>query len=143
MFRPASQAAPLERVPTSTRPLRLLVADDERDTVLTLTVLLRHEGYEVRGVYDGAQVLDSVAVFKPDVVILDIGMPLLNGYETARVLRARYGADYPVLIAVTAYCKPTDVMLAKLAGFDHHFAKPVRPQLLAELLAKITPKPAA
>jgi CheY-like chemotaxis protein len=87
--------------------------------------------------------LDVVGDFKPDVVVLDIGMPLLDGYETARVLRARYGTEYPVLIAVSAYCRPTDVMLAKMAGFDQHFAKPVRPQLLAELLTKITPKTGA
>jgi CheY-like chemotaxis protein len=140
MSGPSYQAAASEGAPIGVRPLRILLADDERDTVLTLTVLLRHEGYEVRGVYDGSHVLEAVREFKPDVVVLDIGMPGINGYDLARLLRARYGDECPVLIAVTAYSKPSEKMLAQIAGFHHHFGKPVKPEVLSELLAKITPR---
>ena len=104
-----------------------------------LTLLLRDVGYEVRGVYDGTQVQAVVRVFKPDVVVLDIGGSKMDGYKTARVLRAGHATEYPVLIAVSGHSKPADAMLGKIADFDHHFGKPVRPQLLAELLSKITP----
>jgi two-component system, sensor histidine kinase len=140
MFRPAFQAAPPERAPIGARPLRILVADDERDAVLMLTLLLRDVGYDVRGVYDSTQVLAVVRVFKPDVVVLDIGRSKMDGYKTARVLRAGHDTEYPVLIAIGGHSKPTDAILAKMGGFDHHFGKPVRPEMLAELLAKITRK---
>ncbi|HEU4440828.1 MAG TPA: response regulator, partial [Burkholderiales bacterium] len=71
---------------------RVLVADDDKDAVLILTALLRDEGYEVRGVHRGAEVLDAVFNFAPDVVLLDIGMPQMSGYEVARRLRERYGS---------------------------------------------------
>jgi DNA-binding response OmpR family regulator len=136
---PALYAAPSEQAPIGARPLRILVADDERDFVLTLMLLLRDEGYEVRGVYDGTQVLESARGFQPDVVILDIGMPNLNGYDTARALRLEYG-NAMVLIAVTAYDKAADKILAKMAGFDHHFGKPFDPQALTKLLSTLPPK---
>jgi CheY-like chemotaxis protein len=137
----AYYAAPSDRAEAvGARPLRILVADDHRDTVLTLMVLLREIGYEIRGVYDGAQVLEAVGEFEPDVVLLDIGMPNVDGYEAARVIRVRYGDEYPVLIAITAYAKPTDKMLAKMAGFDHHFGKPIHPDVLINLIATIRPQ---
>ena len=85
---------------------RVLVADDDKDAVLILTALLRDEGYEVRGVHHGAEVLDAVFNFAPDVVLLDIGMPQMSGYEVARRLRERYGSARPALIAVTGLTAP-------------------------------------
>jgi CheY-like chemotaxis protein len=114
--------------------LRVLVCDDDKDTVAILTALLREEGYEVRGVYSGHAVLDRVRDFGPDVVLLDIGMPQISGYEVARELRERYASARPLLIAVTGHSKPTDRTLAQLAGFDHHFAKPYEPNALLALL---------
>ena len=69
--------------------MRILVADDDRDAVLVLTMLLEDEGYQVRGVHHGTEVLDAVFNFAPDVVLLDIGMPQMSGYEVARRLRER------------------------------------------------------
>lgn len=114
--------------------LRILVADDDRDAVGTLLELLRDEGHEVRGVYTGLDVLDSVRDFAPDTVLLDIGMPHINGYEVARELRMRYASARPLLIAVTGRNQAGDRMLAQLAGFDHHIAKPYDPNELLGLL---------
>ena len=114
--------------------LRVLVADDDRDAVDSLMELLREEGYEVRGVFGGRAVLDSVRDFAPDVVLLDIGMPHINGYEAARTLRERYASARPLLIAVTGRADANDRNLAALAGFDDHVAKPYDPN---ELLARL------
>ena len=115
--------------------LRILVGDDEKDAVATLLELLRAEGHEVRGVYSGRAVLDMVRDFGPDVVLLDIGMPLVSGYEVARTLRERYASARPLLVAVTARNDARDRTLAQLAGFDHHVAKPYQPAALLALLA--------
>ncbi|TMH71523.1 MAG: response regulator [Betaproteobacteria bacterium] len=134
--------------------LRVLVADDDKDAVASLMLLLQEEGHEVRGVYSGLAVLDKVRDFGPDVVLLDIGMPHISGYEVARALRERYASARPLLIAITGHSKPTDRTLAQLAGFDHHFAKPYDPKALLALLrasgaatrsraAPETPDPAA
>jgi CheY-like chemotaxis protein len=119
------------------RRLRILVADDERDAVSMLELILRDEGHEVHSVYDGQEVLEAVRSFQPDVVLLDIGMPKLTGYEVARRLRERYG-EALLLIAVTGWKQGSDRILAQLAGFDHHLAKPYESQALLELLAKAT-----
>ncbi len=119
------------------RRLRVLVADDERDAVSMLELILRDEGHEVHSVYDGQEVLEAVRSFQPDVVLLDIGMPKLTGYEVARRLRERYGAAL-LLIAVTGWKQGSDRILAQLAGFDHHLAKPYESHALVALLAKAT-----
>ena len=117
--------------------LRVLVVDDDRDEVLTLVALLRDEGYDARGSYNGKDVLDLVRDFDPHAVLLDIGMPDLNGYEGCRLIRGRYGSASPLLIAVTGWKKASDLLLAELAGFDHHVAKPYDPQLLLSLLRSL------
>ena len=114
--------------------LRVLVVDDDRDEVLTLVALLRDEGYDARGSYSGKDVVDLVRDFDPHAVLLDIGMPDLNGYEGCRLIRSRYGSASPLLIAVTGWKKASDRVLAELAGFDHHVAKPYDPRLLLSLL---------
>ena len=119
------------------RPLRVLVADDDRDAVLTLVMLLRHEGHDVRGVYNGHDVMKVSRELRPDVIILDITMPGMSGYELARTLRARYGDACPVLIAVTAWDKSSDKIVSQVIGFNHHFGKPVDPQALITLLATL------
>jgi len=116
---------------------RILVADDDRDAVLVLTALLEHEGYEVRGVHHGADVLDAVFNFAPDVVLLDIGMPRMSGYEVARQLRERYGSARPALIAVTAMTRTLDRAHARAAGFEHHVAKPYEPKALLALIGEL------
>src|ERR1700682_4804031 len=89
------------------RPIKVLVADDDRDTVLSLRLLLETEGYAVRGIYNSLAVFDAVRQFEPDAVLLDIGMPDMSGYDVARQLRVQRG-DELVLIAVTAWVKASD-----------------------------------
>jgi CheY-like chemotaxis protein len=120
--------------------LRVLVADDDPDGALTLSTLLQLEGYAVLTVLGGQEALDATREFKPHVVLLDIGMPKITGYEAARRLRQRYGDDCPVLIAVTGWKQASDKILANLAGFDHHVAKPYEPSELIRLLSTLDPE---
>ena len=126
-----------EHASRAPRMLRVLVADDVPDTVIILLELLRDEGYEVRGVYRGKDVLDAVCDFSPDVVLLDIGMPGMDGYEVARSLRERYGSARPTLFAVTARNQDADRLMSRLAGFDRHITKPYDPLELMATLAKL------
>jgi DNA-binding response OmpR family regulator len=114
---------------------RVLIADDERDTVQTLGILLRSEGFVVRTAIRGAEVPDAVQEFKPDFVLIDIGMPDRTGYDLAQELRARHGDACPTLIAVTAYRSAADKARAKLSGFHHHIGKPYNPVALIHLLS--------
>ena len=123
------------------REPRILVADDDTDAVLSLTALLRDEGYQVRGVHRGADVLDAVFNFAPDVVLLDIGMPKMSGYDVARTLRERYGSARPALIAVTARAGEADRQQARAAGFEHHVAKPYQPDELLRLIGQLSRSP--
>jgi CheY-like chemotaxis protein len=104
--------------------LRVLIADDDRDTVLTLATVLRDEGHEVRCVYSGSTVLEAVTEFDPHAVLLDIKMPGLDGYDVARGLRTKYG-EKVLLIGISGiYKKDSDRVLAGLVGFDHYLVKP-------------------
>jgi len=117
------------------RPLRVLVADDERDTVLTLTELLREERHEVHGVYKGTDVMPSLREFDPDIVLLDIAMPEMSGWEVARKIRQVCGQERPLLIAISGvYKQSADQILGKLAGFNYYLAKPYDPSVLVTLL---------
>jgi CheY-like chemotaxis protein len=125
------------------RWLRILVADDERDQVATLAAILENEGHEVRAVYCGAEVLPLARDFDPDVALIDIGMPGMSGYEVARAIRKAFGAERPLLVAVTGWKQSSDKILAKLTGFDHHLAKPFEAARLLELIAPLTAGSAA
>lgn len=114
-------------------PLRIVVADDNIDAALTLAALLGLQGHDVRTAHDGMQALDEVMRFEPHVVILDIGMPGMNGYKVAATLRE---SDSDVLlIAVTGWGQDEDRHRSKAAGFDHHLVKPVDFTVLSDLLA--------
>ena len=113
----------------------MLVADDDRDMVLSLAALLRAEGHEVLSVHHGGDVVDTVAEFAPDVLLLDIGLPQRSGYEIVRSLRDRYGSARPVLVAITGRGGPVALRLSEMVGFDHHFTKPFEPK---ELLATLS-----
>ena len=124
-----------ERAQPRRRALNVIVADDERDTVLTLTAVLRDEGHHVRGVYRGDDVLRAVEADRPDAVILDIEMPGKSGFAIAQELRHAYGDDTPMLIAISGkWTGQTDEMLGRLVGFKHYCLKPFEPQKLLELL---------
>jgi DNA-binding response OmpR family regulator len=118
--------------------VRVLVADDERDTVTTLTLLLRDEGYEVRTAYNGKDALRAVREFDPDAVVLDIAMPEVSGWDAAREIRRRCGSERPLLIAVTGkYSTAPDRILGALAGFNHYLLKPCDPGALLGVLASL------
>jgi CheY-like chemotaxis protein len=117
------------------RGQRVLVVDDERDTLLTLGILLRSEGYEVRMATCGSEVPDAVREFNPHFVLLDICMPDRTGYEVAAELRERHGDACPLLIAVTGYANRVDKAQAIASGFQHHIGKPCNPAALIHLLS--------
>lgn len=123
------------------RRLEVLLADDERDTVLTLAALLESEGHSVQGVYKGSDVLAALRFRVPDVCIFDIDLPGgPSGFALAREIRAIYGEKAPLLIAISGkFTGQTDKMLAELAGFDHYCLKPCEPQQLLELIAQASP----
>lgn len=106
---------------------RIIVCDDQRDTALTLSMLLRQYGYEVFSCFDGAACLAKAQTWRPYAAILDIALPGLTGYEVAKGLRTLRGCENIVLIAVTGNGKVKD---SGLAGFDWHFTKPAPPSSL-------------
>ena len=114
---------------------RILVADDNRDAADSLAFMLRIAGHEVRTAYDGQQALDLAETFRPQLALLDLGMPRVSGYDAARRLRQTpHGRDMQ-LIALTGWGQPDDRARSLGAGFDHHVVKPVDPTLLQRLLA--------
>lgn len=116
--------------------LRILVADDNRDTVLTLMMLLREEGHEVRTAYNGTDALRGGRFANFDAIILDIEMPELSGYAVAQELRAHYyGTHAPLLIAMSGkWNKPSEKLLSRLVGFNHHLTKPCDPDEILRIL---------
>ena len=119
------------------RPLRVVIADDERDTLVTLGILLRSEGVDVRLTSKGAEVETAVAEFRPDAVLLDIGMPDRSGLQVALDLTRQHGQKCPVLIAVTAHSSDAARRLTAQSGFRHHVAKPYNPDALLELVTSV------
>ena len=120
------------------RSLRILVADDDRDTVLTLTMVLRHEGYDTRGVYRGRDVLSTFKDYEPDVVLVDINMPEMNGYDVARAIKNIPYGPRPLLIGISGvYKKGADRVLAGIVGFDHYLTKPYEASEELKLLAPL------
>jgi CheY-like chemotaxis protein len=132
---PAADAKPI-----AVSPLRLLVVDDNRDFTDTTAVLLEALGHDVRTAYDGREVAPIVAEFKPHVVLLDIGLPGIDGYEVARRLRASPQFTGATLIAVSGYGQEADRSRAQEAGFDRHLVKPVDPDQLAKMIEALARK---
>ena len=114
---------------------RVLVIDDNIDAAESIAVYLRLEGHEVRTVSDGPQAVAIAQVFAPQVAVVDIGLPGMNGYEVARRLRLK-GSEAPaLLIALTGYGQKEDRARSAEAGFDHHFVKPADPRLIQAAIA--------
>ncbi len=114
---------------------RALVVDDNVDNAESLALLLRLHGDEVRTAHDGVEALELAEQFQPEIVLLDIGMPRMNGYETCRALRTRCWGRNAIVIAQTGWGAIEDRERALLAGFDAHLVKPVEFVALTELLA--------
>jgi PAS domain S-box-containing protein len=116
---------------------RILVADDNVDAAGSLAMMLKFMGHEVRTVHDGLAAVEAAAAFRPDVILLDIGMPKLNGYDTCRRIRAQPWASGVVILALTGWGQDEDRRLSREAGFDSHLVKPVEPADLQKLLAEL------
>ena len=114
---------------------RILIADDQESLADLLAQLLAWDGYSVMAAYDGVQALNASRTFQPDLAILDINMPRMDGYSVAAAIRSERPADDPlVLVAMTGNSEPRDIALANLAGFDQHVAKPADPTKLCALV---------
>lgn len=120
-------------------PRRLLIVDDNHDAAATLGALLASLGLQVAVAHSGHEALDSVESFAPDAMLLDIGMPGMDGYEVARRIRATRGPQALTLIALTGWGQDSDIRQARAAGFDHHLVKPPNLEQLRLLLSQDWP----
>ncbi len=116
---------------------RLLVVDDNQDAAVSLAMLLRLQGHEVRVAHTGPAALEMTKGYVPDVVFLDIGMPGMDGYEVARRLRQQPGLENVVLAALTGWGQQEDRRRTAEAGFDHHLVKPPEPKAVDSVLAEL------
>ena len=119
-------------------PLRVLVVDDNADTVLSFSMLLKTSGHDVRTAHDGPTAVQVALDYRPDVVLLDIGLPGLNGYEVAKRLRQQPEFKNIVLVALTGYGQDSDRQTSLQAGFNHHLVKPARLAQLQQILATVS-----
>lgn len=113
---------------------RILIVDDNRDAADSMAMLLNRLGNQVCTAYDGAEALLAFPAFQPDVVLLDLGMPGMSGYEVARKIRAMPGGKRVLMIALTGFSSRADRRLSRDAGIDHHSVKPVDAIILQRLI---------
>jgi CheY-like chemotaxis protein len=133
----AAESERADARPAVNAPRRVLVVDDNRDAGESLEMLLRVLGVESRVVHDGESALAALRAFRPEMVLLDLGMPGMDGYEVARRIRERPEDGEPVVIALTGWGQPEDRRRTREAGFDHHLVKPVGLGVLQSLLAAL------
>jgi signal transduction histidine kinase/DNA-binding response OmpR family regulator len=131
---PAARPAPSAQPAGPSQQHRVLIVEDHADTALTMHTLIELDGHEVQHARDGFAALSLAEQFRPDVLLVDIGLPGMDGYEVARRLRACDATRESLLIAVTGYGQDRDRGLALEAGFDHHLVKPINMQSLLGLL---------
>ncbi len=148
---PARAAVPAESPGMATSALaipapaapsrRILVADDNEDSAVTLSMMLEVIGNDVRVARDGQEAVEMAAEYQPDVILLDIGMPRMNGYDACRAIRAQAWASGAYLVALTGWGQEEDKNRALEAGFDRHLVKPVEPKLLETLVSSLPVRP--
>jgi PAS domain S-box-containing protein len=138
---PAAQSAAVvadaPRPRPAASPLRIVIADDNRDAADSLAMLLQMDGHQVSVAHDGAGALSIVEAIRPQVAVLDIGMPDLNGYQVAQRIRSSGKCESIVLVALTGWGQAQDLARAKAAGFDHHLVKPAEPEAVRSLINSI------
>jgi PAS domain S-box-containing protein len=127
-----------ETVQPTTRALRVLVVDDNVDTVLSFSMLLKASGHDVRTAHDGPTAVQAAIDYRPDVVLLDIGLPGLTGYEVAKRLRQHPDLKDVLLVALTGYGQDSDRRTSLQAGFNHHLVKPASLEQLKKILATVS-----
>jgi PAS domain S-box-containing protein len=123
--------------PAVERPMRILVVDDNVDAADSIALLLTIDGFEAHSVHGAMAALDTVVSFKPDVVLLDIGLPVMDGYEVAQRLRSRIPIEQMRIVALSGYGQQADRERATQAGFDDYLVKPIDPTLLTEFLRSL------
>ena len=133
---PASRpSAPEQHSDASVVARRVLIADDNHDAAVSLGMLLESMGHETRVVHDGIEALEEAELFRPEIALLDLGMPRLDGYETARRMASRPWSAATLIVAVTGWGQEADRQRAKEAGFHRHLVKPVNLDMLREVMA--------
>jgi PAS domain S-box-containing protein len=126
-----------DNAPCAAPSLKILIVDDNRDAAELLTALLEYQGHNVHVTYDGLAAIDQACKLCPHLVLLDIGMPGLNGYDVAQALRRQPELQHTVLAAVTGWGGQEDQQKARNAGFDYHLTKPIDLKILGDLIARI------
>ena len=139
-----TQSAVVASVPAEcAKKLRIVVVDDNRDVASSLAILLELMGHEVRLAHDGETAIHLADEFRPQTMLLDLGMPGVDGYEACRRIRKQAWSKDMRLIAVTGWGQDEDRRKSASAGFDGHLVKPVSPERLVELLADLRSPQAA
>lgn len=133
---PHDQQAEQSRTATAHVSRKVLVVDDNQAAADMLALVVKSQGYEVRTARDGHEAVEMAAEFRPHVVLMDLGMPRMSGYEAARVIRQQPGSDEILLVALTGWGQEEDKQRTKDAGFDHHLVKPAEPAELQRLLER-------
>jgi CheY-like chemotaxis protein len=140
---PAPESFPAERQsqPQHALKRRILLVDDNQASLEMLSMLIQMQGGEVRTAKDGLEAVEAAEAFRPDLVLMDLGMPNLDGCDAARRIRDEpWGRDM-LLVAMTGWGQDEDRRRTKAAGFDHHLVKPVEPAVIEELLARLDESP--
>lgn len=138
--KPPNESTPSRAAEQSAVASRILIVDDNVDSADSLAMMLRMSGHDVHTVYSGQSALAAAIEYEPTIVLLDIGLPEVDGYEIARQLRQRPEFKAVWLIAITGCGQDADLQRSRDAGFDHHLVKPVDPHKLEELLGRLTEK---
>jgi CheY-like chemotaxis protein len=125
-----------EQTPGASRRLKVLVVDDNADLVEMLAAVVTSLGHDVRKALDGSTALSAAMAYQPDVVLLDLGLPVMGGMDVARELKRNPATARARLVALTGWGQAEDRRLTTLAGFDQHLTKPTDPKTLERLLAK-------
>jgi CheY-like chemotaxis protein len=127
-----------ERTVTGLTRTRVLVADDNRDAAQALALILELEGYETKTAFDGSEAVEAAEQFRPQIAILDIGMPVMNGNEAAERIRERPWGRWIHLLALTGWTEREDRERATAAGFDRYLVKPINPAGFLKLIAQLS-----
>jgi CheY-like chemotaxis protein len=140
MLAPNPPPPPTEKPKLTGPSLAVLVVDDNVDMATSLATLLRESGHDVQTAYDGPGALEAVRKFRPDVALLDVGLPELDGFEVAKRIRQQPILKKVVLVAMTGYGKESDRQRSQEAGFDHYLIKPTKFEKVQEILASVGKK---
>ena len=130
-----------EKSTTADNRPRVLVVDDNKDSAQTLAMMLKIMGNDIRTAHDGLEAVEKAQEYLPNVILLDLGMPKLNGYDVCRRIREQSWGSSMVIIALTGWGQAEDRQRTKEAGFDHHLVKPVDVAKLKELLDEAAKRP--